>query len=61
LSKQTLVVIAAAVILFAVAIGASLAFIGGDDDSDDNVHTMPGGQTMTEPMETSPDMGDQMP
>jgi hypothetical protein len=60
LNKQTLVVIAVAVILFAVAIGASLAFIGGDD-SDDNVHTMPGGQTMTEPMETSPDMGDQMP
>jgi hypothetical protein len=44
-SKQTAVIIASAVALFVVALGASFAFTGGEGDS--NVHTMPDGQTMT--------------
>ena len=43
--KQTLAVIAGAVVLFAGVLFGTLVFTGGD--SNGNVHTMPGGQTMT--------------
>ena len=55
--KQTLAVIAGAVVLFAGVLVGTLAFTGGD--SNGNVHTMPGGTTMTEPMMTTP--GGSMP
>lgn len=50
MSKQTLAVIAAAVVLFAVGIVGALAFTGGSDDS--YSHQMPDGQTMTGQMTT---------
>lgn len=50
--KQTLAVIAGAVVLFAGVLFGTLAFTGGD--SNGNVHTMPGGTTMTDPMHTMP-------
>ena len=46
MNKQTIAVIAAAVVLFAVALIGALAFTGNDSDARD-VHTMPNGQTMT--------------
>jgi len=46
MSKQTIAVIVGAVVLFAAAIGGTLAFTG-KSDSDTNMHTMQSGQTMT--------------
>ena len=55
MSKQTFVVIIAAVVLFAAAIGGTLAFTGGTD-SNSNMHTMQNGKTMTGQMtETTTD------
>lgn len=45
MTKQTLVVIVGAVVLFAVGIVGALAFTGGDDSQ--NSHPMPNGQMMT--------------
>ena len=60
MNKQTLVVIVAAVALFAVGIFGALAMTGGDSNSP--MMTMPDGQTMpsdqmdtTEPMHTMED------
>lgn len=50
MSRQTLAVIVGAIVLFAGVLVGTLAFTGGD--SNGNVHTMPGGTTMTEPMTT---------
>lgn len=50
MSKQTLAVVAVAVVLFAVGIVGALAFTGGGDGS--NSHQMPNGQTMTGQMTT---------
>ena len=50
--RQTLAVIIGAIVLFAGVLVGTLAFTG--DGSDGNVHTMPGGTTMTEPMMTMP-------
>ncbi len=50
--RQTLAVIIGAIVLFAGVLVGTLAFTGGD--SSGNVHTMPGGTTMTEPMGTMP-------
>lgn len=58
MSRQTLAVIVGAIVLFAGVLAGTLAFTGGD--SNGNVHTMPGGTTMTEPMMTMPD-GQTMP
>jgi hypothetical protein len=52
MTKQTLVVVLVAVVLFAVAIVGALAFTGGGSE-EDNVHTMPGGETMTGMMRTT--------
>lgn len=57
MSRQTIAVIAGAVVLFVVALVGSLAFTGGDS-SGGNVHTMPSGQTMagdTSDMHTTQD------
>jgi flagellar basal body-associated protein FliL len=51
MTKQTLVVVLVALVLFAVAIVGALAFTGGSEE--DNVHTMPGGETMTGTMPTT--------
>jgi hypothetical protein len=55
LTKQAAVIVVAAVVLFVVAVGATLAFMS-TDSSGGNVHTMPGGQSMTgmEMMSTTP-------
>ena len=45
MTKQALAVIAAAVVLFAAAVVGAMAFTGG---SDDNVHTMQDGSTMSD-------------
>lgn len=50
MSKQTLAVVVAAVVLFAAAVFGAMAFTGGDSTSDGNVHTMQDGSTMTEEM-----------
>ena len=52
MSRQTLAVIVGAIVLFVVAVVGAMAFTGGDSSSD-NVHTMPGGSTMSDT-----DMGD---
>ena len=54
MNKQTVIVIAAAVVLFAVALGSAIAFTGGSKISNGG-HTMQDGQTMTTPMQTTPD------
>ena len=46
MNKQTLAVIAGAIVLFAVAVIGTMAFTGSES-GDGNVHTMPQGQTMT--------------
>ena len=46
MSKQTIAVILGAIVLFAAAIGGTLAFTGGSK-SNSNPHTMQNGQTMT--------------
>ena len=46
MSKQMIVVILGAIVLFAAAIGGTLAFTGGSK-SNSNMHTMQNGQTMT--------------
>lgn len=45
MTKQTLAIGAAAIVLFAAAVVGALAFTGG---SDDNVHTMQDGSTMSD-------------
>ena len=50
MNKQLIAVIVAAVVLFVGAVAGAIAFTG--DSSGDEVHTMPGGDTMTQPMET---------
>ena len=45
MSKQALAVVVAAIVLFVIAVAGAIAFTGGDSDSDD-MHTMPGGETM---------------
>lgn len=52
MNKQTLVVVIAAVGLFAVALAGALVFTGG---SGSDGHRMPDGQTMTRPMHTRGD------
>lgn len=52
MSKQTLAVIAGAIVLFVVAVVGAMAFTGGSD-SGGNVHTMPDGSMMTGEMPTS--------
>ena len=59
MTKQTIAVVAAAVALFVVALIGGLA-LTSDDSSGGNVHTMPGGATMTGQMHTMSD-GEQMP
>lgn len=66
MSKQTLAVIAGAVVLFAIGIVGALAFTGGDSSgghqmqngqtmTGDMTHTMQDGQTMTTQMtDTAP-------
>ena len=49
MSKQTIAVILGAIVLFAAAIGGTLAFTGGSN-SNSNMHTMQNGQTMTSDM-----------
>jgi hypothetical protein len=39
-NKQTLAVIAGAIVLFAVAVIGAMAFTGGDSNPGGNVHTM---------------------
>lgn len=51
MSKQTVAVIAGAVVLFVVAVVGAMAFTGGSD-SGGNVHTMPDGSMMTGEMPT---------
>lgn len=46
MSKQTITVIIGAIVLFAAAIGGTLAFTGGSN-SNSNMHTMQNGRTMT--------------
>lgn len=48
MSKQTIAVVVAAVVLFAAAVLGALAFTGDDSGAGD-VHTMPNGQMMTGP------------
>ena len=53
--SKTFAVIIGAIVLFAAAIGGTLAFTGGNSSSS-NMHTMQNGQTMTGPMtETTTD------
>ncbi len=59
MNKQTVIVVAAAIVLFAVALGGALALTGGSK-SDNGPHMMPNGQTMTAPMHTMSD-GETMP
>lgn len=47
MSRQTLAVIVGAIVLFVVAVVGAMAFTGSDL-SPDNVHTMPGGTTMSD-------------
>lgn len=47
MSRQTLAVIAGAIVLFVVAVVGAMAFTGGSD-SGGNIHTMPGGSTMSD-------------
>lgn len=46
MNRQTLVIVAVAIVLFAVAVFGALA-LTGDDTGSGNTHTMPGGSTMT--------------
>jgi len=54
MNKQTVIVIAASVVLFVVALGGAIAFTGGSKISNGG-HTMQDGETMTTPMQTMPD------
>ena len=47
MTKQTLAVIAGAIVLFAVAVIGAMAFTGGDSNPGGNMHTMQDGSTMT--------------
>lgn len=51
MNKQTWAVVVGAIVLFAIAVVGALAFTGGDSTSG-NVHTMPGGASMTGQMST---------
>ena len=54
MSRQTIAVIVGAIVLFAAAIGGTLAFTGGSDaNGNGNVHTMENGQVMTGEMTTT--------
>ena len=46
-NRTTLAVIVGAIVLFVVAVVGAMAFTGGDSNPD-NVHTMPGGSTMSD-------------
>ena len=59
MNKQLIAVVAGAVVLFAVAFSAALAFTGNNSDAG-NVHTMPNGQTMSGSMHTGSTMGHTM-
>lgn len=53
MTKQTLAVLAGAIVLFAVAVIGALAFTGSESSGGSgNVRTMPQGQTMTGPLQT---------
>lgn len=54
MNKQTVVVIAVAAVLFAVALGGAIAFTGGSN-SGSGARTMQSGQTTTDPMQTMSD------
>lgn len=57
MSRQMLVVIVAAIVLFVGAVVGAMAFTGGDSSSGDNVHTMQDGSTMSDDemdMDTEP-------
>lgn len=58
MSKQVAIVVAAAIVLFGVALVGALAFTGNSHGGGTS-HTMPDGQTMTTPMHTM-DNGDTM-
>lgn len=47
MNKQTLAVIAGAIVLFAAAVVGAMAFTGDDSKSGGNVHTMQDGSTMS--------------
>jgi hypothetical protein len=57
MSKQTIAVIVGALVLFVVAVVGAMAFTG-NSDSGGNIHTMPGGATMTDEMTTDGSMTD---
>ena len=59
MNKQLIAVVIGAVVLFAVALVGTLAFTGGNSGAG-NVHTMPGGQTMTGMMDSDSTMGHTM-
>jgi hypothetical protein len=53
MSRQTIVIVLGAVVLFVVGVFGAMALTGTDSSPSKNVHTMPGGSTMTEPMATT--------
>ena len=59
MNKQTIAVVVAAVVLFAVALVGALAFTGSDSGAG-NVHTMTNGQMMTGKMDDNSMMGHMM-
>lgn len=69
--KQTIVLAGGAVILFGLGVGASLGVVGNEEsparppaattEMEPGVHTMPGGATMTGPMEDMETHEEDMP
>lgn len=53
MSRQTLAVLAGAVVALALGVFGALAFTGGGSSPGGAVHTMPDGATMTGPMSTT--------
>ena len=48
MSRQTVAVIAGAIVLFVAAVAGAMAFTGVDSSSGDPVHTMQDGSTMSD-------------
>ena len=53
MSKQTLAIIAGAIVLFGIAVFGAMAFTDGDSSPGGTTHIMDDGSVMTDPMETT--------
>ena len=61
MNKQTIVIVVAAIALFVAALLGTTAFTGSDSNPGGNVHQLPDGSRMTDPMTTTKPTPDAFP